>query len=185
MRPVLPLLCAVAACLLTGCGGASSSSMPTRDSSPPASAQPTTSTAGTGTTRTAPTPTAPAVGSPPAATTPQARGFREQALAVCARSHVIRGRIRTARNYARLALPLVVRTSRNLRGLEPPRAYAPAVQALVTSLGDVINAYTRVNATPGPPDPDLRSTAIQSTRRLAAVAAETGLLACGPPVGRR
>ena len=191
MRSVLALLCAVVAVLLAGCGGGSSSSTPTRASSPPASAQSTTSsqTAPGTTGGTAPPPPtttpAPSAARPSPATTPQARRFREQAVAVCGSSHVINVRIRTARNYARLALPLLVRTRRNLQRLRPPRAYAQAVQSLVTSLGEVIDLYGRVTSASSQPDPGLRSAAVQATRRLASLATGTGLGTCGPPVGRR
>jgi hypothetical protein len=185
MRPVLALLCAIA-CLMAGCGSGGSST-PTRDSSPPAAAQPTTST-GTG-EGTAPPPasslTTPPAGQPSPATTPHASGFREQAVAVCARSHVIHSRIRTARDYARLALPLLGRTRRSLQGLEPPRDYARRVQALLTSLREVIDLYARAGTASARPDPGLRGAAIRATRRLVSVASAAGLIPCGPPVGRR
>ena len=185
MGPVLALLCAIA-CLMAGCGSGGSST-PTRDSSPPAAAQQTTST-GTG-EGTAPPPasslTTPPAGQPSPATTPHASGFREQAVAVCARSHVIHSRIRTARNYVRLASPLLVRTMRNLRALNPPRAYAAAVQSVLTALGNAIDVYARVGTTSGRPDPRVSAAAVQATRRLGSVARATGLITCGPPVGRR
>jgi hypothetical protein len=98
---------------------------------------------------------------------------------------VIHTRIRTARDYARLALPLLGRTRRSLQGLEPPRAYARRVQALLTSLREVIDLYTRAGTASARPDPGLRSAAIRATRRLISAASAAGLITCGPPVGRR